>query len=164
MERLTVENDDEQWEIHSYRYQVAARYTRDTDTVLDAACGIGYGRFILTGTWIGADRDPPKHPDAIEVDLCTWVPNFDFDVFVGLETIEHLESIDAYVTAAKQARRTIIISTPIIPTTHFNRFHLQDFTVDSLEALFSDWRVVHYEPQVDPLLKAETYGIWVFER
>lgn len=162
MERLTVSDSADQWEIHEYRYKVAAQFTRRTDTVLDAACGIGYGRKHLRGRWIGADRKPPL--GALAVDLETWEPDFGYDVFVGLETIEHLDDFTAYVAAAKRATRAIVISTPIIPTTHFNRWHVHDFTRVSLEELFSDWRVVHYEPQVDPFLGCETYGIWAFER
>jgi hypothetical protein len=164
MERLTNANDAQQWALHRYRYEVAAQFTRDSDVVLDAACGIGYGRDILAGEWIGADKDPPARPDALTVDLCTWEPEFDYDVFVGLETIEHLADYGAYVAAAKRARRTIVISTPIIPTVHFNPYHLHDFTTESLESLFSDWEVIHYEAQVDPVLGYETYGIWAFSR
>jgi hypothetical protein len=164
MERLTEANSAQQWAIHRYRYEVAARFTRDTDVVLDAACGIGYGREILSGEWVGADKEPPDHPDALTVDLCTWEPEFDYEVFVGLETIEHLSAVDAYVAAAKRARRTIVISTPIIPTTHFNPYHVRDFTKASIEELFSDWAVAHYEAQVDPQLGYDTYGIWAFER
>ena len=164
MERLTEANDEVQWTIHRYRYQVASQFTRDSDVVLDAACGIGYGAGILSGEWIGADKEPPDRFDALTVDLNTWEPTFDYDCFVGLETIEHLDSLDAYVAAAKRALRTIVISTPIIPTIHFNPFHKRDFTKESLEELFSDWQVVHYEPQIDPLLGIPTYGIWAFAR
>ena len=52
----------------------------------------------------------------------------------------------------------------MIPTRHFNKYHVRDFTRDSLEALFADWRVAHYEGQFDPRLGIETYGIWAFER
>lgn len=161
-ERLLVDDTPQQWEIHTYRYEVASRYLRSTDVVVDAACGIGYGEAILKpcAEWVGIDRDPP--PGSRVVDLENWVPDFPFDVFVGLETIEHLPSLDAYVAAAKRARRLIIISTPIIPTMWMNPFHLHDFTRESLEALFSDWHVLHYESQIDPVLDCETYGIWVF--
>ena len=152
----------EQWALHRYRYELAAKFTEETDTVLDAACGIGYGKDILHGRWVGADRRPPV--GAFEVDLHTWRPVFSYDVFVGLETIEHLDVLSHYVNAAKRAQRYIVISTPIIPTMHFNPYHLHDFTRESLEALFSDWDICHYEPQADPILGAEVYGIWVFGR
>jgi hypothetical protein len=163
MERLSMEDSEEQWAIHRYRYEVAASFTEDDDTVLDAACGIGYGQEILKGVWIGADKNPPTF-DTVTVDLNTWEPPFDYDVFVGLETIEHLSDYTAYALAAKRAKRYIVISTPIIPTMHFNPYHLQDFTRESLEEVFSDWKIAHFEYQIDPVLGYETYGIWCFER
>ena len=165
MERLMPEHDTDQWAQHQYRYEVAARYVRGTDTVLDAACGIGYGRDILPGRWIGADKEVFVQ-GVLQVDLNTWEPDFDYDVFVGLETIEHLTTLDAYVAAAKRAKRIIAISTPIIPTTHFNGWHLHDFTKESLEAHFDDWQILHYESQGDIGLPdvPEVYGIWIFGR
>jgi hypothetical protein len=162
MERLEVGDSDYEWEVHRYRYSVAARFVRAGDVVLDAACGIGYGRHTLPEgiTWIGVDRRPPE--GAREVDLRTWVADLDYDVFIGLETIEHIDgSLDPYVGNAKRAKRAIVISTPIIPTIHFNEFHKRDFTPASLEALFVDdvWRVAHYETQVN-----NVYGIWAFTR
>ena len=50
-------------------------------------------------TYYGVDRDISPvavKPDArrtfIEADLRTWRPSFEFDVVVGFETIEHLET------------------------------------------------------------------------
>lgn len=154
--------DPDQWEMHRYRYEFANRAVGDDDIVVDAACGIGYGRDILRGEWIGVDREPP--PAALTVDLNTWEPAFDFDVFVGLETIEHLDDFTAYVAAAKRARHSIILSTPIIPTKHMNCFHLHDFTRESVEALFSPWRVWKFEAQADPKLGPDVYGLWWFVR
>lgn len=161
MERLSADDPPEQWAIHSYRYRVAARFTRSSDIVLDSACGIGYGRQFLKGRWIGVDKEPGA---GLVVDLCSWAPDFDYDVFVGLETIEHLDDFTAYVTAAQRAKRTIVISTPIIPTKHQNPWHVHDFTPESLEALFDGWSVAHYETQADPILGPDIYGIWAFER
>ena len=159
MERLELGHDERQWAQHTYRYQVAAGFTTDSDTVLDAACGIGYGKNILKGTWFGADKNPGL--SGFKVDLNSWVPDFHFDVFIGLETIEHLDDFTTYVEVAKMARR-IVISTPIIPTKHFNPYHLHDFTKESLEELFSDRELLHYEPQIDYQIGLETYGIWAF--
>jgi hypothetical protein len=167
MERLSehdLANDAVQRAIHTYRYEVAAQFTAPDDVVVDAACGIGYGRDYLAGTWIGADKAAPA--GALTVDLCNWSPEFEYDVWVGLETIEHLADYTTYVRAAQRARKFIVISTPIIPTVHFNPYHLHDFTRESLASLFvgDEWYVEHYEPQIDPLLGCETYGIWAFAR
>lgn len=151
---MSIERLEQPDGLHHFRYTFAARYVQPTDTVLDAACGTGYGREILGDcNWIGADKIGP-----LVVDLETWIPTFGFDVFVGLETIEHLHDHTAYVQAAKRARRTIVLSTPIVPTKHVNDFHHQDFTRQQIEDLFSDWTVETYECQ------SETYGLWAFTR
>jgi hypothetical protein len=156
----------EQRAIHEYRYRWALQFITEGDVVLDAACGIGYGRPILelvAGEWVGVDRTAPAA--AFRADLTTdLVGMWDFDVFVGLETIEHLPTLEHYVELAKTASHTIVISTPIIPTVHFNPWHLHDFTRESLEALFVDgtWDVLEYEEQVDPTLGIPTYGLWAF--
>jgi hypothetical protein len=168
MERISerqLMTDAVQAAIHRYRYMVAAQFATDADTVVDAACGVGYGREYFGGDWIGADKEPP--PGALCVDLCTWDPAFPYDVWVGLETIEHLPMLDRYVEAAKRARRTIVISTPIVPTRHLNPWHLWDFTRESLEDLFLDdgeWKVDHYEEQIDPTDPTIVCGIWAFRR
>jgi hypothetical protein len=176
LSELDYQHDPLQREIHEYRYRVAASFTAPGDIILDAACGIAYARHLFDGPWVGVDRAPSAEAQSrrltgdriIDADLNSWSPDFGFDVFVGLETIEHLAVLNAYVAAAKRARHTIVISTPIIPTRHFNPWHLQDFTRESLEALFIDdvWRLVHFEGQIDPLVSASvpTYGIWAFGR
>jgi hypothetical protein len=172
-ERLSVadyENDIIQGPLHRYRYEFAAQYTVDEDTVVDAACGCGIGREYFGGRWIGVDKEPPVifevGAQTLHRNLNTWHPEFAFDVFVGLETIEHLDDLTAYVAAAKCARHLIILSTPIIPTKHFNPWHLHDFTRESIEELFvnDEWEVVDYEPQFDPQMGQDTYGIWAFRR
>lgn len=167
MERLSearLMSDAVQAAIHRHRYMVAAQFATDADTVVDAACGVGYGREYFGGEWIGADKDAPN--GCLTVDLCTWSPEFDYDVWVGLETIEHLADYGSYIAAAKRATRSIVISTPIVPTVHLNPWHLHDFTRESLEALFVDdeWQIEHYEPQVDPTDTSIVCGIWAFRR
>lgn len=156
--------DAEQWQMHRHRYEFAARSVSGTDVVVDAACGIGYGRDILGGRWIGVDREPPQLPNVLKADLCHWDPPFDFDVFVGLETIEHLDDYWPFVFAAKRARHTIVLSTPIIPTKHMNPYHLHDFTRESVETIFGGWKVAEFEAQADPELGPDVYGLWRFVR
>lgn len=157
-------SDRDQLDLHQYRYQWAAQFIDADDAVVDAACGTGYGRGILPGRWIGVDQDTFNAAGVLRADLSDWVPPFDFDVFVGLETIEHLEDFTAYVTAAKQARKAIVLSTPIIPTMHMNPYHLQDFTQADIERIFEDWTVRAFEVQWDPVLETDTYGLWCFVR
>lgn len=151
----------ESWVKHLYRYGFAASFIERGDIVLDAACGNGYGRPIIEGhgaEWYGADKNPP-YGKTFVVDLETWKPPIAYDVFVGLETIEHLHDPTAYLKAAKRARRRVILSTPIIPTAHFNGFHVVDYTKEQIESFFEEgWTVERFERQ------EQTYGCWAFTK
>ena len=149
---MSIERVTEPDHLHVERYEWAGRFTLDSDVVLDAACGTGYGKQYLHGTYIGAD----KHPGHLEVDLETWTPDFDYDVFVGLETLEHLPDYSTYVETAKRARREIIISTPIVPTKHVNEFHVHDFTKEQVVDIFAPWVLLEYRGQED------IYGLFRF--
>ena len=167
VERVDEGANENQWTLHRYRYALAAGYVQPGDTVLDAACGTGYGKEILGAhAWIGVDREAPSVEGARAEDFNSWEPDFDYDIFVGLETIEHIPSLDAYVAMAKRAKRTIILSKPVIPTAHFNPWHVHDFTQASIESLFVDgqWSVEHFEHQYEPELQCDAYGIWAFTR
>jgi SAM-dependent methyltransferase len=143
-------------EEHEERYKWAASWTRHGDVVLDAACGTGYGRAFLRGDWIGVDRGEHAPKEAIRADLTTWSPDFDFDVFVGLETIEHLPEPEHYVAVAKRARHVIVVSTPIAP--HRNRWHLRKFSIEEILHRFVDdeWEANAYHQQ------REMYGLFCF--
>ena len=136
-ERITTDKifDGEIRQRHEDRYRWANQFIDDNEIVLDAGCGIGYAKDILKGKYIGVDRNPVG--DCLKVDLVTDDLDFDYDVFVGIEIIEHLSQIDNFLRLAKRAKK-IIVSAPIIPTKHKNEYHLQDFTEQSLMALFED--------------------------
>jgi hypothetical protein len=157
-ERLDHSASEDDVEQHRWRYRWAARFTSGADVVLDAACGHGFARPFLNGHWVGVDR--LSLCGNLVADLNTWQPDFDFDVFVGLETIEHLQDIESYVAAAKKARRTVVISTPVVPTAHSNEFHLRDFTAQQVIDLFSDgeWGMAATE------IQEWVYGIFAFTR
>lgn len=132
---------------HEYRYEVASRFTTPQDIVLDAACGTGYGRKILRHKkYVGADR--ADLCDNLVVDLNTWKPDFDYDVMVSLETIEHIDDYTQLVENLKRAKKYFVVSAPIIPTKHRNPYHVHDFTKDSLKELFGDCKLVHEEEQL----------------
>jgi len=130
---------------HVDRYRMAAGLLRDGDVVLDAACGIGYGAAVLSENrfieYHGVDRADCVDAQFIELgdfaahDLDLWQPQFEYDVAVCFETLEHLVDPLRFVSILKQARRAIAVSVPTVPTKHFNEYHLHDFTVDQI----SEW-------------------------
>lgn len=127
---------DKMRDVHEIRYRVASGFTADNTIVLDAGCGSGHGKRFLKGRYIGVDINPPSF--GIQGDLLTWKPEFDYDVFVGFEIIEHLKDYTNFVSIAKRARKWVIVSTPIVPTTHYNPFHIHDFTMEDIQNLFID--------------------------
>ncbi len=148
-------------ESHEYRYKMAARYVRPTDIVVDAACGTGYAKPILKAArYVGIDK-VALGADII-ADLETWEPDFDFDfdVFVSVETIEHLHDWKHLLAMGRRAKRIMVISTPIIPSTASNEFHVQDFTFFQItkELVQDGWKLIYCEEQM------EEYGIWVLEK
>ncbi len=84
-----------------------------------------------------------------------------FDVFCGFETIEHLTDYSHYVLHAKQARRWILLSAPVVPTTHLNPYHCHNFAPGEIASLFidDDWGL--FQSILQP---SELSEVYVFER
>lgn len=168
IERITTETAGHERAGHELRYRLAAGHLEPGDTVLDAACGTGYGSsFAPFGVrWIGVDIVPliePPFQDKgrwITADLCTFEPEFRFDVAVSFETLEHVQDPDAVIGVLCRAERLVICSVPIVPTVGLNPFHLHDFTLWDLPRLFErrGWSLAHCLLQ-----PAELSAIYVFE-
>lgn len=154
-ERITEDHIfDESRESHEYRYKLIGKYSKDSDIIVDLACGTGYGMKFLKGKYIGVDKE--NFCDNIVADLNEWKSNFDYDIAISFETIEHLKDYTQLVNNLKKAKRLIALSTPIIPTKHKNKFHLQDFTVKEIENLFKEFKLIHKEVQ------SNIYGVWIW--
>ena len=154
-ERIT--NDpifNEARQSHEYRYQIIGKLTEPTDKIVDMACGTGYGRMFLKGKYIGVDKEDLCQN--IVADLNTWTPDFDYDVAISFETIEHLKDYTQLVKNLKKAKRLIALSTPIVPTKHRNEYHLQDFTVEQVEEMFKEFKLVYKE------IQNNLYGVWIW--
>lgn len=146
---------------HVARYERAARMLEPGDVVLDAACGVGYGAIVLeehgpAHTYLGIDRPGPT-PNLLDperfrgADLDSWEPDFDFDVAVSFETLEHLADPQRFARILLRARRLVLASVPTVPTKHSNPYHLHDFTVESALELFSGATVLEVIPQPEEL-------------
>jgi SAM-dependent methyltransferase len=108
---------------HMVRYALAASLVREGDTVLDCACGLGYGTAILAAQsagsrFIGVDIDAPssayaranfsqqygvEYVTASATDL-SFLEDDSVDLIVSFETIEHLPD---YAPFLKEARRVL---------------------------------------------------------
>lgn len=175
-ERLTSDVLGESRFGHEFRYHLAAGFIEYGDMVLDAACGAGYGAYIiappLSGVvYVGVDatidpcvdvmRDSSLSSRFVEADLRFWEPLFPFDVAIGFETIEHLPDYTHYVELLKQARRWIIVSAPVVPTVGINPYHLHDFVPGDLARLFVDEEWQLFQTVQQP---SEVSEVSVFQR
>jgi len=151
-ERLTGLEKKDKLNGHYIRYQIAGIFTNENSVVLDAGCANKYGEQFLEGKYIGIDK---IHGQDLEI----WEADFKFDTFIGLEVIEHLKNYDNFVRLAKRAKQYIIISTPIVPTTHLNYYHLHDFTEKQIRNLFVDSTWGEYA-----FLKQKQCGIFIFKK
>lgn len=153
---------------HTARYDwAAARVGRES--VLDVACGIGYGAEVLAPTgcdYLGVDL--PGVPSAtfaafgkfLEVDVDDWDgPEAPFDVAVCFETLEHVGDPQHLADILSRARRLVLVSVPTVPSVHLNPWHRHDFEVDDIPALFASLKLLDVIPQPE-----ERSHVWAFGR
>jgi len=139
-----------QWLGHYFRYRLARGFMEDGDTVLDAACGVGYGSRLLSdlaATVWAYDADGVALGRArarYDADNITWreadLDDLDelpaVDVAVSFETLEHLGDPGHFVELLHiSARRLIVLSAPVTKTVGINPHHQHDFTEDELRSL-----------------------------
>ncbi len=131
---------------HVIRYLFASQFVT-SKTVLDAACGSGYGSSILLESGakkvVGIDnsseaieyceKNYKKENLEFKKDNCEKI-NLDtqFDVAVSFETIEHLKNQDNFLSEIKRVLKNdgiFIVSTPNTETyPSGNPFHSKEFT------------------------------------
>ena len=117
---------------HIYRYQLAADWINDGETILDIASGIGYGAAVIKKRknifYNGVDKVNPSNTFAnlgnfiSDVDIDFWNPkDLSWDVSVSFETLEHVKNPKSLADVLKKAKRLIILSTP---TRQIGRAHV----------------------------------------
>lgn len=170
-ERLGNDPSSELWGEHRSRYRFAESYVAG-QTVLDVACGSGFGLEMLTAVGarpIGVDyagealseiraRQPRAallRADATRLPL----RSASVDHVVSFETIEHVPDAASLVSEIRRVLKPggrLILSTPNRafgpPQRHTaNRFHVREFTADELRALllecFSDVQLFGQRPR-----------------
>lgn len=151
------------WGEHVHRYNEALKHIKSNDTVLDIACGTGFGTDILAaqatgGKVIGGDIS------AETIAECTqqWArpniafrvldgtaldfPDAYFDVIVSFETIEHTTSyrkmLNEFARVLKPSGK-LVLSTPNAAITSpdgviGNPYHTQEFRLEELKQLLKE--------------------------
>lgn len=139
---------------HIERYALLRQFARGV--VCDAACGCGYGSYLLATnpdvkSVIGLDGDGETISYAKKeyktektqfhaADLSKWVSEVKIDMLVSVETIEHIP--DKFILPQFVARNSInhlILTYPSKKTTHYNPYHYHDFKLQDILNLFPDF-------------------------
>ena len=157
---------------HVLRYRLAAAWVRPGDRVLDAACGAGYGAWVLARAGarvtavdrcketLRAARAEYAH-DRIEwqcLDLDGESPVLGkFERIVSLETIEHVQDprklLVRFLSSLKPTG-ILIVSTPVVPTRHIDPYHLHEWSETEFLTLL---RSAAFST-VDRLIQEETFA------
>ena len=159
--------------LHLERYRFAARFAAGK-TVVDCACGTGYGSELLAaegraarvfGCDLSAEavefgRTRHAHPQVTFVvgDALRFVPPHPADLWVTLETAEHLPDPEAYlrrIRAALEPGGVLVASVPTTVSTDGNPYHRCDFTERSFRRLI---RRAGFEP-FDALPQAQRFRL-----
>jgi ubiquinone/menaquinone biosynthesis C-methylase UbiE len=158
-ERQPVESAGRWWGEHVHRYHEALLYIDPDDTVLDIACGTGFGTAIIAGKTRGKVIGGDIAADAIDECRNHWQKNnlefrvldgtkLDFtdgyfNKIVSFETIEHTgqyrEMVAEFARVLKPAGQ-LILSTPNREVSSpdgiiINPFHIQEFTYEELKQI-----------------------------
>jgi 2-polyprenyl-3-methyl-5-hydroxy-6-metoxy-1,4-benzoquinol methylase len=136
---------------HINRYNFAKYFVREEDIVLDAACGVGYGSFMLAekaarvhgidysreAIRYALDHWSRKNITYIEGDLLdgmAYPVGERYNVIVSFETMEHLRDDRAFLTVLSQRLcedGILVISTP---------------NANNLKSKDNPWHQRHYTP------------------
>ena len=142
--------------LHRDRYQFAVEHLI-SGSILDVACGAGYGSYQLMSAGklkdsrcIAMDISPEAidyaqnryaHPfiQFVCKDFMEFSAQSMFDSIVSLETIEHVGTPVAFVDKLSSMLKPggiLIISAPVTPSTDGNPHHLSDFSPAGFRKLF----------------------------
>jgi O-antigen biosynthesis protein len=159
------------WADHLARYRFATQYVNGK-TVLDIACGDGYGTKMLSKTAkeiTGVDLsgqtiqklNKANTPDSKITFICSDAIHFlrtekkQYKVIVSFETIEHLIEYKLFVHLLNERLSpggTLLLSTPnkffsdLIAGDTFNPFHCKEFYTEELQELLMN--KFHSTPQL----------------
>ena len=141
---------------HLRRYAAVRRFCYGT--VLDFASGCGYGSFLLSANpdvekVVGIDKSPEAVGWA-EQEFSNGRTEFrcidieevaeKFDTLVSLEAIEHFEDRSLIPRLADRCRiDNLVISYPDKQSTHFNPYHVHDFSIQEIVDLLPEYICYH---------------------
>lgn len=136
---------------HVERYALLRQFAKGV--VCDAACGCGYGSYLLATnpdvhSVIGIDSDGEVIDFAnreysnskvsfVQGDLNTWTSDRPIDMLISVETIEHIpETLVLPKFCDRNQINHVILTYPSKKTTHYNPFHFHDFKLQDILDIF----------------------------
>ena len=136
---------------HVERYALLRQFAKGV--VCDAACGCGYGSFLISTnpdvtSVIGIDADEQiisfakQEYDTLKtqflnVDLNEWVSDIKIDMLFSVETIEHIDNRHTLPNFCdRNSINQVILTYPSKKTTHYNPYHLYDFKLQDIIDIF----------------------------
>ena len=145
---------------HIARYNHALAYAKGY--TLDAACGTGYGTFLLSqvvsyATGIDIDEESIKKAkknykkydsDNIDFkleDLSTICKHDKYDTIVSFETIEHISdthNFEQFVYKSLKKGGIFIYSVPLFEKPHENPYHKSVYTVEKARTIMADLPII----------------------
>jgi SAM-dependent methyltransferase len=158
-ERQQDVQPDPWWGEHVHRYEEASRLIGDTDTVLDVACGFGFGTSILAaatsgvvhGCDLAADAVLEAHRKHAGARARFWIASgtqlpvrdAHFDAVVSFETVEHVADDEGFLAELWRVLRpggSLVLSTPNALVSSpsgcvTNPFHVREYRLRDLRAL-----------------------------
>lgn len=150
-------------EMHYMRYHFVRQIV--SGVVVDAACGCGYGTYLLTQKTpgitqvIGVDisAEAIEHANIhFKTDrnafVCASIADFTHativDWIVSIETIEHLAAPEELPKLCRRhSAPRVVLTYPTRRTTHYNPFHFHDLTLRDVEGLFAPEYAIYDEYQ-----------------
>ena len=137
---------------HVERYALLRQFARGV--VCDAACGCGYGSYLLSTnpdvtSVVGLDCDTDiisfakkeyesNKTKFFNVNIENWVSDQKIDMLFSVETIEHIENRDVLPDfCGRNNINHVILTYPSKKTTHYNPYHLYDFKLQDILNIFN---------------------------
>lgn len=141
-----------QLERHIERYALLRQFAKGV--VCDAACGCGYGSYLLATNpdvqfviGLDAEADAISHArneyltpktEFQVANLDKWVSNRPIDMLLSVETIEHIENTSILPNFVdRNAINHVILTYPSKKTTHYNPYHYHDFKLQEILDMFN---------------------------
>ena len=139
---------------HVERYALLRQFAKGV--VCDAACGCGYGSYLLSTnpdvkSVIGIDVNldiinfaSNEYKDQklkfYQADISEWISPDKIDMLISVETIEHIpDKLTLLKFCDRNFINNIILTYPSKKTTHYNPFHIYDFKLQDILDIFSDF-------------------------